>query len=76
MSQLIPIAAVTVLPAVACLAVAYALRGQSGRHTAGIVRPAPPGWNPLTGRERQAVRHYATRQRERYVNTVNTGSAP
>ena len=73
------ILAATALPAIACLTAAYLLRGQAGRHTTGMTRPHAPYNNPLTARQRDAVRRYAHLDlkdgRTPFVNTVNTGSA-
>ncbi|GAA3765731.1 hypothetical protein [Micromonospora maritima] len=69
------ILAVTVIPAALCLTIAIALRGQGGRRTTGMVRPDAPYMNPLTPRERAAIRHYALldlKGRTLYVNTVNS----
>ncbi|WP_435233329.1 hypothetical protein [Micromonospora aurantiaca (nom. illeg.)] len=73
------ILAATVLPTIACLTTAWALRGQGGRRTAGLTRPDAPYMNPLTARQREAIRHYARldmKGRTPYVNTVNSEVTP
>ena len=62
--DLIPVAAATVVPALLCLATAYTLRSQGGRHTTGLVVKRPAGWSPYDGRVRQAIAHYAADKRE------------
>ncbi|MFD6770628.1 hypothetical protein ACFWC6_30895 [Micromonospora chalcea] len=74
-ADIYPIAAITILPAAICLTLAWLLRGQAGRHTTEMVRPHAPYMNPLTAREREAIRHYARldmKGRTPYVNTVNS----
>ena len=75
MNQLIPALAATVVPAVTCLAIAYPLRGQSGRHTTGLIARVPAGANPYDERIRAAVRHFAPFNRETglAVNTAHPG---
>ena len=64
-SALLPVLAVTVVPAVLLLAVAYALRPQVGRHARGMVVTRPAGWSPYDVRVRAAFRYYAPKRRER-----------
>ncbi|WP_422744269.1 hypothetical protein ACN27B_08510 [Micromonospora sp. WMMD754] len=69
------ILAATILPTALCLSLAWALRGQGGSRTAGMTRPDAPYMNPLTARERAAIRKYALLDlegRTPYVNTVNS----
>ncbi|MEU8371180.1 hypothetical protein [Micromonospora tulbaghiae] len=73
------ILAATVLPATVLLTLAWTLRGQGGRRTTGLTRPDAPYMNPLTARQREAIRHYARldmKGRTPYVNTVNSEVTP
>ena len=78
-ADILAAASITILPATICLTLAWLLRGQGGRHTTEMVRPGAPYMNPLTAREREAIRHYALHglnSRSVYVNTVNSEVTP
>lgn len=64
MNQLLAALAATVLPAAACLAIAYPLRPQGGRHTKGLVVTVHPATNPYDPQTRAAFRHFAPLTRE------------
>lgn len=63
MNALIPALAATVGPLLLLVPIVYALRPQHGRHTGTLV----PDWlGPYDLRVRQAIAHYADKEREPY----------
>lgn len=67
---LAPALAATVVPALLCLAIAYALRPQGGRHITGMVVKRAAGWTPYDGRVRGAFAHYADKKRKPGLGVV------